>query len=190
LLELLFGMVMGYVLNAFLMSVFTSGSLIDMQMGFGMVNVFDVQANISVPIMGNWLNLALLMIFFAVNGHLRLIEMLHLTFMRVPIGHIALDVNIAQVALNVFVRSFILAVSVAMPIVASGLVLEVSLGIIVRTVPQMNVFVVGFPIKIMVGFIVLMVCIPVFVGLSSEIFNEMFDFIDELFRGFRFSDGQ
>ncbi len=183
-MELLFGIVLGYVMNAFLMLVFTSGTLIDMQMGFGMVNVFDVQANVSVPIMGNLLNLVLMMVFISTNGHLKLIEILHLTFFRAPIGHIAVSAQIAQVALEVFARSFVLAVMVAMPAVGSGLVLEMALGIIVRTVPQMNVFVVGFPIKIMVGFIVMLVCIPVFVEVSSPIFEEMFDMMDNMFRGF------
>ncbi len=183
-LELLFGMVMGYVMNAFMMLVFTSGTLIDMQMGFGMVNVFDVQANISVPIMGNLLNLILMMVFIATNGHLKLIEIIHLTFFRAPIGHILVDTGIVSVALDVFLRTFTLAIMVAMPFVASGLVLEVALGIIVRTVPQMNVFVVGFPLKIAIGFIVTMVCIPIFVELSGPIFDEMFAMMNTMFRGF------
>ena len=183
-LELLFGLVVGYVMNAFLMLVFVSGTLIDMQMGFGMVNVFDVQANVSVPIMGNLLNLILMMVFIATNGHLKLIEIIHLTFFRAPIGHILIDAGIVQVALDVFVRTFTLSIMVAMPVVAAGMVLEVALGIIVRTVPQMNVFVVGFPIKIMVGFLVMIVCIPIFVELSGPIFDEMFAMIDQMFRGF------
>ncbi len=183
-LELLFGLVVGYVMNAFLMLVFVSGTLIDMQMGFGMVNVFDVQANVSVPIMGNLLNLVLLMVFFATNGHLKLIEIIHLTFFRAPIGHISIDAGIVQVALDVFVRTFTLAIMVAMPVVAAGMVLEVALGIIVRTVPQMNVFVVGFPIKIFVGFMVMIVCIPIFVELSLPVFDEMFAMINQMFRGF------
>ena len=183
-LELLFGMIMGYVMNAFLTLVFTSGTLIDMQMGFGMVNVFDVQANISVPIMGNLLNLVLMMVFIATNGHLKLIEIIHLTFFRAPIGHILVDVNIVQIALDVFVRTFTLAIMISMPVVAAGMVLEVALGIIVRTVPQMNVFVVGFPIKIMVGMLVMMMCIPIFVELSEPIFDEMFAMINNMFREF------
>ena len=182
--ELLFGMTMGYVINAFLTMVFISGTLIDMQMGFGMVNVFDVQANISVPIMGNLLNLILMMVFVATNGHLKLIEIIHLTFFRAPIGHVLIDANIAQVAIDVFARTFVLAVMVSMPFVGSGLVLEMALGIIVRTVPQMNVFVVGFPLKIAIGFIVMMVCIPIFVELSGPIFDEMYAMIDRMFRGF------
>ena len=182
--ELLFGMVMGYVMNCFLTLVFTSGTLIDMQMGFGMVNVFDVLANLSVPIMGNLLNLVLMMVFIATNGHLKLIEIIHLTFFRAPIGHILVSPGIVTIALDVFVRTFVIACMIAMPIIASGLVLEVALGIIVRTVPQMNVFVVGFPIKIMVGFLVIIVCIPIFVELSGPVFDEMFAMINDMFRGF------
>lgn len=183
-LELLFGIVMGYVFNAFMQLVYTSGTLIDMQMGFGMVNVFDVQANISVPIMGNLLNIVLMMVFFAVNGHLKLIEILHLTFFRVPVGHIMINVNIAQVAIDIFTRAFVLAAQVAMPIIGSGLVMEAALGIIVRTVPQMNVFVVGFPLKIFIGFVVMFVCIPIFVELTDSLFDELFQSMEKIFRGF------
>lgn len=183
-LELLFGIVLSYILNAFFMLVYTSGTLIDMQLGFGMVNVFDVQANIQVPLIGNMLNLMLLVFFFAVNGHLRLIEILSVTLQRVPVGHIAVDISLVRMAVEVFVRTFVLAVSVALPTIASGLVLECALGIIVRTVPQMNVFVVGFPLKIMIGFIILLVCIPIFADLSMKIFDEMFDFIQGMMGGF------
>lgn len=182
-LELAFGMVMGYVFNAFIMLVYTSGTLIDMQMGFGMVNVFDVQANISVPIMGNILNLVLLMVFFSVNGHLKLIEIMHLTFFRVPVGHIMLNASVAEAAIDVFTRTFVLACMVAMPIIGSGLVMEIALGIIVRTVPQMNVFVIGFPLKIIIGFAVIFVCMPIFVEMAESIFGELFSNIELLFRG-------
>ena len=71
--ELLLGMALAYVVNVFFsVTAFTAGQLIDMQIGFGIVNVFDTQNNAQVPMMGNVLNVMFILLFFVVNGHLRL----------------------------------------------------------------------------------------------------------------------
>ena len=181
--ELLFGLVLGYVTTLFFSIAQTAGYVIDMQMGFGMVNVFDVQSNISVPLTGNFLNIILLVTFFGVNGHLQLIRILQATFIQIPIGAVSLDPKIAMTAIEVFALAFVLAINVAMPIIASGLMGEVIMGFIIRTVPQMNVFVVGIPLKIILGFMVLLLVIPVFVSFSDTIFQQMFSAIDKMFRG-------
>ena len=100
--ELLFGLVLGYVTTLFFSIAQTAGYAIDMQMGFGMVNVFDVQSNISVPMTGNFLNIILLVTFFGVNGHLQLIRILQATFRQIPIGAVSFDPKIGLTALEVF----------------------------------------------------------------------------------------
>ena len=183
--EMLFGLVLGYITTLFFSIAQTAGYVIDMQMGFGMVNVFDVQSNISVPLTGNFLNIILLVTFFGVNGHLQLIRILHTTFRQIPAGAVALDPNIAMTALEVFVLAFVLAINVAMPIIASGLLGEVIMGFIIRTVPQMNVFVVGIPLKIILGFMVLLLVLPVYVSFSDTIFREMFNAIEKMLWGLK-----
>jgi len=181
--ELLFGLVLGYVTTLFFTLVQTSGQAMDMQMGFGMVNVFDVQDNISIPITGNLLYVVLLIIFFAVNGHHQLIYILQSTFNQIPVGTVALNAKIAWIALEVFVLAFLLAINVAMPIIASGLLGEVALGFMVRSVPQMNVFVVGIPLKILLGFLMLLLILPVYVHFTDVIFKEMFAAINRMVSG-------
>jgi len=181
--ELLYGVVLGYVTTLFFALTQTSGHVTDMMMGFGMVNVFDVQSRIKIPLTGNFLYIILIITFFAADAHLQLIYILNATFAQVPIGAIVLNPKIAYVALEVFVLAFVMALNVAMPIIASGLLGEVIMGIIVKMVPQMNIFVVGLPLKVILGFLMLFLIIPAYVSYTGVIFKEMFDSIDAMFKG-------
>ena len=179
--ELLVGLALGFVTTIFFSIVFTAGQIIDMQTGFGMVQVYDVQMNIQIPIVGNLLNLMILLCFVIAGGHLRLIEALMGTFEALPVGRVILDTRLPLVFLEAFLRSFVLAVQVAMPVIASGLLAEVALGIIVRTAPQMNVFVIGIPIKIIIGLLMIILIVPVFVAMTGPIYDEMFNSIGKAF---------
>ncbi len=179
--EILIGIILGYVSYMFINLAFTAGQLIDMQMGFGMVSILDVQSNISVPISGNLLNIALLLSFFASDGHLKLIAILFRTFEAVPLGTIVINENLALVALELFSLSFVLAISVAFPIIASGLLTEVALGVIMKSVPQVNIYSIGFLIKIVAGLVMLVFLIPIFVAFTSNIFEFMFEGLESIF---------
>ncbi len=179
--EMLFGVVLGFVTTMFFSVVFTAGNIIDTQMGFGMVNVFDPQSGAQVAVTGNLLNIVMLLAFFAANGHTYLIHLLFRTFQGAPVGHVTLRPEIALAAMEAFCNSFILAVRVAMPFIASGLLAEAALGVIIRTVPQMNMFVVGIPLKVIIGFVMLIITIPVFIRFTTVIFDSMFDSVEILF---------
>lgn len=179
--ELLFGVILGYVLNLFFNLTFTAGQLIDMQMGFGMVNVFDVQNNISIPMVGNFLNILMLLVFFATRGYERLLKIMYLSIEKIPIGQVSFNANIGWVALELFIQAFLLAVIVAMPIIASGLLGEACFGILMRMVPQMNAFSIGIPVKIVLGFLVLFAMIPVYVAFMPQVFDQMFAGLEQMF---------
>ena len=181
--EMLFGLVLGFTVTLFFSLVQISGQYIDMQMGFGMVNVLDVQSNVSVPITGNLLNIVLIITFFGVNGHLKLIYILGSTFTQIPVGTIVLNPAIGMTALEVFILAFLLSVHVALPLIASGLLGEVALGFIIRAVPQVNIFVVGIPIKILLGFLMLLLVLPVYVSFTDVIFDRMFESIGMMMQG-------
>lgn len=181
--ELLFGLTLGYVTTLFFSIVQTAGQTMDMQMGFGMVNVFDVQNNINIPVTGSFLSIVMLVTFFAVNGHLMLIKIMASTFTFVPVGGVVLNPAIGMVALDVFALAFVLSVKVAMPMIAAGLLGEVIMGIIVRAIPQMNIFVVGIPMKIMLGLLMLLIIIPVFVHFCDTLFDQMFLSVEKMFLG-------
>ncbi len=182
--ELLFGLAIGYITTLFFNLVYSAGQIIDMQIGFGIVSVYDIQNNSQVPVVGNLLNIVLLIVFFCVNGHLKLIAVLHATFEKIPVGHILLSMDFVTVMLEVFSLTFILAIMVAMPLLAAGLILEIAMGVLIRAVPQMNMFVIGIPVKIIVGLFVLLISVSVFVSFSNTIFTEMFQSIEQVFNTF------
>ncbi len=182
--ELMFGIIFGFVTNLFLTLVFTAGQLIDMQTGFGMVNVFDVQSNISIPITGNILNITLLVVFFLTNGHMKLIRILYVTVLKLPVGTVNVMPEIAVVATQLFSMSFMLSLNVAIPIIFAGLLTEATLGIIVKSMPQLNVFSVGMPLKVLMGITIFSLIIPVFVEFSNTIFDNMFAGMEQMFATF------
>lgn len=182
--ELLMGVALAFVTNMFFSLVYIGGHMIDMQIGFGIVNVYDIQNNTQIPLTGNLLNVVLLITFFGVDGHHQLIRIIYLTVEQLPIGSLAITAELGTVMLKLFINSFLLGVMVAIPIVASGLVLEICFGLLVRTVPQINMFVVGLPVKIFVGFIILIFTLPVFMNFTGRIFSEMFAGIEQVFSTF------
>ena len=183
--EVLLGVALSFVTNLFFsVTAFTAGHMIDMQIGFGIVNVYDIQNNMQAPVMGNVLNLMLLLLFFAVDGHRQLIEMVYLTVQGLPVGASIMSPNIGMVALEIFKKAFMLGVMMALPILASGLTLEIILGVMMRAVPQIHMFVVGVPMKMLVGIIVFSVTLPVYAGFSTRIFEEMFSGLGRIFAMF------
>ena len=182
--EVMIGIALGFVTNMFFSLAFTAGQLIDMQIGFGIVNVYDQQNNTQIPMVGNLYNIILLLSFFGVNAHHKLFAMIRTTLTRLPVGNAVFSPNIGSVALELFAKAFLMGVMVALPVIASGLILEITLGVLIRSVPQMNMFVVGIPIKIAIGFVLLIVCIPMLVNYSNVIFDELFLGVERMFATF------
>ena len=149
--ETFIGLIMGYLLTLFFSVAFISGQLIDMQMGFGMANVFDQQSNTSVPMLGNLLNIMMMLVFISADGFERLISLLYLTFLHIPVGAVTLSSGIVWIIAELFCEAFVLGLRMALPVIISGLLGEAAMGVLVRTIPQMNVFVIGLPLKVFLG---------------------------------------
>jgi len=182
--ELIFGLAMGWVTTLFFQLPFVSGSIIDMQIGFGMVNVLDPSSNLQVPITGNILNIVLLMVFFVVNGHHTLIDLVAGSVQRVPIGGAQIHIDQLMVtSVEFFSRAFLLAIQVAMPVVAAAMMTEVALGLMIRAVPQLNMYVAGLPIKVFFGLVLLLVIMPPYITMTATIYDGMYNGIANMFEG-------
>lgn len=179
--ELLFGVAMGFVINAMFTLVLAAGGMMDIQIGFSIASIYDIQYNTQSSITGSLYDIMLVVLFFGMDGHLRLIDILYSTLQTIPVGTAVISSEIMWVAAKVMSTSFALGVMLAMPVVAAGMMLEISLGVIIRTVPQMNMFVVGIPLKILVGLTVFAGTFALFVGFSRELTAQMFDLINSMF---------
>jgi len=179
--EFLLGVTMGYLTSLFLSVAFTAGQIIDFQIGFGMVNIFDVQNQQQVPLAGNLLNLAALMLFFAADGHLDLIRILSATVYKMPPGQLVVPQTLGAAMAGYFASMFVFAVRLALPVIAASLMAEVGLAVIMRSVPQVNVFILGFPLKILLGLVVLAVILPAYGRFMDGVYDHMYDAIENTF---------
>jgi len=181
--EMLVGLFMGYILTLFFSSAFVAGQLVDMQMGFGMANVFDEQSNASVPLLGNMINVMMMLLFAVLGGFERLMMMMEMTLRAIPVGHVTVNWEVALVILELFCNVFVMGVQMAMPIIASSLLGEVVLGVMVRAVPQMNVFVIGLPLRVLLGLVMLVAVLPLYASFTGAVFERMFAGMEQAFAG-------
>ena len=164
LVELTYGLAAGYVAALFFQSVQMAGQLIDMQIGFGMINVFDPQYGQQVPLVGNFKFLLALVVFLALQGHHVIITALAENFRSVPLGApLHLD-NAVFFLIDIVANMFVMALRIALPVLGTVLMTDVALGILARIMPQMNVFVVGITGKLVVGMFMLYLILPFYVS--------------------------
>ncbi|MFO7294592.1 MAG: flagellar biosynthetic protein FliR [Clostridia bacterium] len=181
--EIFIGLIMGYVVLFTFSAFLLAGQLIDNQIGFGVVHILDPQTNIQIPLVGNFNNVLAMVLFFAMDGHHALIRLLMYSFEALPLGKAALSGDIVRPLFNMFVEFFVLGFKMAVPAIASALLAEVVFGILVRAIPQMNVFVIGLPFKILIGLVVLFSTVPLLISMMDGAFSSMFKGIRSIIQG-------
>lgn len=175
--ELATGIILGFTSYLVFLSLLIAGQIIDVQIGFGMVNVLDPASNIQVPLMGNFLYLLAASVLLITNGHHVFLSALMKSYILVPIDGFALNDILINNMLNIFAECFVIGFKISVPVIAAVLLSEVALGVLARTVPQMNVFILGLPLKIIVGLASLIFIMPVFANTLDFIFNKLYAFI-------------
>jgi flagellar biosynthetic protein FliR len=133
-------------------AVQTGGQIIGFQMGFSMINVIDPLTGQQVVVTSHFLYMTTLLTFLALNGHLYLLQGLADSFALVPPGGILLGPALGQGLLRLAAGMFTLGVKIAAPVMAALFLVDLALALIGRAAPQMHVLILGFPIKIAVGF--------------------------------------
>ncbi len=179
--ELMVGLVLGYMTVLFFNVAVMAGQVMDVQIGFGMAQMYDPQMQTQVSLLGNLLNYGLLLYFFILDGHHTLIRILAFTIEKIPVGQVVIGPDIADVCVKAFGLAISMAISVALPIIAAELILEVIMGILIRSVPQLNFFVVGISVKILVGLLALLLFIPFFTGFGDKIFEGLYTWLQAAF---------
>lgn len=171
--ELLVGLLIGYVGLLFFSAILIAGQIIDLQMGFGLVNVIDPLSQAQIPVMGQLKYLVATLIFLMINGHHWFIVAVARSFQIIPMGSLSITPKLTNALLLAFSDVFLMAMKIALPIVGTLLLVDIALGILARTIPQMNVFIVGFPLKIAVGLAMFIAVLPFFGNLFVKLFEKM-----------------
>ncbi len=176
--EFFVGSIISYIVFFMFNSIYFTGHMTDQQIGYSMANVFDPMTSTQVPLTGNLYYFALCAFFVINKGHHMVISAIFYSYKSLPIGkaYIIGNTGLFFGIINMMVEFFKIGFLFALPIVGAILVIEVALGILVRTVPKMNVFAVGMPLKVIAGLLVLFFIMPIF----SELYYRLYNLISEL----------
>jgi len=170
--EVVVGVALGLVAYIIFSAVQIAGGFIDFQMGFAMANIIDPQTGVSVPLTGQLFNFLLLLLLLAINGHHLLLDGIYYSYQFLPMNEVFPafgDENAVEFIIKMFTAVFAIAFQMSAPIIATLFLVTLALGITGKTVPQMSIFVIGFPIKIAVGFIVMIVTMGVMVEVMKDV---------------------
>jgi len=182
--EVLVGLVIGYCAVLFMAVINTAASFIDMQIGFAMANVIDPLSGQSSPIMGGFKYAVAILLFLIMNGHHYMLDAMFKSYEWVPLSNDVFqriyDGSVSTFLVSTFANTFLLAFQLAAPVVVALFLTDVGLGFLARTAPQFNVFVIGIPLKIIVGLAILLLVIPGLAYLFQQLFGTMFDSMEQL----------
>ncbi|MBR1597453.1 MAG: flagellar biosynthetic protein FliR [Lachnospiraceae bacterium] len=183
--ELVVGLSMGFMANITLTIIQMAGQFIDRELGFSMVSNFDQTFNTDTTITAEFYNMLLLVIMLCSNMHYFILSALSDSFEMIPIGNVGLDTGaIFDTMIQYISNYFLVAVRISLPIQISIMLLNVVLGVLAKTAPQMSMFVIGIQLKIFIGFAVLIVTIGFLPNITEFLYSGMQEIVTNILKAF------
>ena len=161
--ELFVGWLIGFVAYVVLSAIQMAGKIMDMQVGFSIVNVMDPTSGQQIPLIGSFLYNLGIIIFLVTNGHHMVIAALFESFQTVPLLGLNPSLGLTSLMVDFTTGIFLTGMKIAMPVTFAILLTNVGLGVLARTMPQLNIFVVGIPMQIVIGIFVLSIMLPFYI---------------------------
>jgi len=181
--QVVIGLMMGFMLRMVFSALESGGQVIGMTMGLGFAQMNDPANGVTVPVVSQFYTLIATLIFLALNGHLILIHVLVDSFRTMPIDILAIGTSGLWTLLTWAGWIFKGAVLIALPTVTALLLVNISFGVMMRAAPQLNVFAIGFPITLTLGFVFMLVSLPVFLPQFSGLLDNAFQALGGMFGG-------
>ena len=172
--ELFIGWLIGFVAYMVLSAINMAGKVMDMQVGFAVVNVMDPTSGQQVPLIGSFLYNLTIIVLLVTDGHHMIISALMESFRVVPMLELSPDQSLPMLIAKLTTGIFLTGMKIAMPLTFAILLTNVGLGILARTMPQLNIFVVGLPLQIMIGMTTLLMLLPFYVMYLDVIFDAVY----------------
>lgn len=180
--EILVGATAGFVLQLVFSALAIAGEVIALGMGLGFASLVDPDKGVQVPVVGQLLVIIATLLFLALDGHLALMRFLVLSFQGLPVGG-GIDFGDYAAIANWGTVMFGHAVMIALPAVGALLLANLAMGVVTRAAPQLNIFAVGFPMTLMLGFIMLYATVSTVGSRFAELLAEGFVMIAWLLGG-------
>lgn len=181
--ELLVGAVLGFFVNLMLQIFSMAGEVTDMQLGLSMAKSYDPTFG-NAGVTTNFYSYWYILYFFAVGAHKSYITLFSVSYDSIPLGFNSFNMNIPYIMVKYFETVLTLGLKLAMPIIAASLIAEFCIGVLMKAVPTIHVFVLNIQIKMLVGFIVLAASAPVVAEFMEDITGIMFENLNGIVQGF------
>ena len=169
--EIFLGLAIGFSVKLIFAGIQLAGQLAGYQMGLALANVMDPATSEQVPLLAQFNNLIGLLVFLSINAHYWFIKALTESFRLVPPLNVNFGSSLMEHLIQLSGDMFVIALQVGAPVIAAMLITSVAFGLVARTVPQMNVFIVAMPLKIGVGLLFIGFGLPYFSAFLKNIFN-------------------
>lgn len=177
--ETLCGLILGFVANICYQILAFSGQLLDMEIGFSMVNEMDPVTSAQVTVSGNLYSYAVMLMLMITYMHHFLLDALIDSYALVPLGKVSINPMIYSVVVKLIGEYFVLGFRIVLPVFAAMLIVNSVLAILARVAPQLSMFVIGIQLKVFVGLAVMVVMIKMIPGIASLIFDKMLEVMRE-----------
>ncbi len=171
--EFMFGLIIGFLFQLIFLGVQFGGGVLGYQIGYAMVNVIDPSTSESVPIIGQLKLILSTLIFFIIDGHHVILQALFESYKVVPLGHVSFNPLAMDAVMHASAAVFVVGIKIAAPVLVTLFITDICLGIVARTMPQMNILIVGFQVKIGAGLIMLALGLPFFQFMFTKVFNQL-----------------
>ncbi|KOR03882.1 flagellar biosynthetic protein FliR [Pluralibacter gergoviae] len=178
--QILIGTLIGFTMQLAFAAVRTAGELIGLQMGLSFATFVDPGSHLSMPVLARIMDLLALLLFLTFNGHLWLISALVDTFHTLPVGGDPLNANAFMALTRTGGLIFLNGLMLALPVITLLLTLNLALGMLNRMAPQLSVFVIGFPITLTVGIILMAALMPLIAPFCEHLFRELFNLLADI----------
>jgi flagellar biosynthesis protein FliR len=180
--EVLIGIFIGFLLSVIFTAFQLAGDYFSVQIGFGISEVVDPLAQVSIPLIGQLKNLIGVLVFLSINGHHFLIKAIYKSYELAPILSVdqKKSFDLIKFLIHAMSGMFVIAFKIALPVIATVFLVSVTLGILAKAAPQMNILMLGFPLKIAVAFGVLIITSPLIIKVMSVSLDKAFRFINKV----------
>ncbi len=178
--EFVAGYLIGFVISLFQYIIVYAGGIMDFMMGMSMATIYDPQSNSSMALSATLLNYMFMLIFFVVDGHIALFRVFILMGDIVPYGSMTLKPEVFPMMIELFAQCTLLGVQMAFPLIALELLGEAGVGILMRTIPQINIFAINIQMKIIVGLLAILILVGPFGDFINKLILMMMEEIKNI----------
>ncbi|MDY6986667.1 MAG: flagellar biosynthetic protein FliR [Thermodesulfobacteriota bacterium] len=171
--EIALGIIIGLSVRLIFSGIQLAGQLEGFQMGFALVNVMDPITSAQASIVAQFKNFIAMLIFLAINAHHWFLRAIADSFQLVPPFGFRFNGSLMEYLIRLGGNMFIIAIKVGAPVIVALLLTSVAFGLIARAVPQMNVFIVAFPVKIIIGLGFIALSLPYLLSFLRQLFDKL-----------------